>query len=67
MLFTFRAMGKQRHFERDFGVGLQFYVRLRLVARLLFPRIDFAVFFVFATLAASIGSKHSMCIFDAYI
>uniref|UniRef100_A0A915AKD2 ABC transporter domain-containing protein n=1 Tax=Parascaris univalens TaxID=6257 RepID=A0A915AKD2_PARUN len=50
-------MGKRRQNEQDFHFDFYFFRRLYPIATLLFPRFDSAVFFMIATLLASIASE----------
>lgn len=50
-------MGKHRRVEKDYHFDYYFFLRLADITKILFPRIEWAVLFMFATLFFAIASK----------
>lgn len=49
-------MGKNRRDVKDFYFDYYFFLRLADISRILFPRVEWAVIFTFATLFLAIAS-----------
>lgn len=50
-------MGRNRRDERDFHLDYYFFLRVIDISKILFPRIEWALLFTFATLFFAIASK----------